>query len=144
MTENTETGIHWSFWAIGVFALLWNGLGAVNYVMQMNADDVATMPETHQAIINTRPAWATGGFAIGVFVGALGGALLLMRRSAAFHMFVASLIGVLVTMIHTVKVANSVIDFSRAEIFVMIVLPVIVAAFLVWYTRHIESRSWLR
>lgn len=69
--------------------------------------------------------------------------MLLLRKSAAVHMFVASLIGVLVTMIHTVQVPDSTIRFSASEIFVMIVLPVVVATCLVWYSRHIEQRGWL-
>ena len=68
----TDSKMHWSYWAIAAFALIWNVLGSVNYIMQMNPDIVATLPETHQAIINGRPGWATGGFAIGVFGGAFG------------------------------------------------------------------------
>jgi hypothetical protein len=131
--NNSTSKTHWSFWAMGAFALVWNVLGGANYIMQMNADMVATLPDTHQAIINGRPAWATAGFAVGVFGGAIGALLLLLRKPAALYVFIASLVGVLVTMIHTIQVARSVIPFSGMEIFVMIVLPVIVAAILVWY-----------
>jgi hypothetical protein len=144
MNDETKNGVHWSYWAIGAFALIWNVLGSVNYIMQMNPDIVATFPETHQAIINGRPAWATGGFAIGVFGGALGGLLLLLRKPAALYAFIASLVGVLVTMIHTVRVANSVIPFSLMETFVMIVLPAIVAGLLVWYTRMPASEVFVK
>ena len=140
MNDETVTRVHWSFWAIGAFALIWNVLGSMNYLMQMNADLVATMPDTHRAIIEGRPAWATGGFAIGVFGGALGGLLLLLRKPAAFYVFVASLLGIVVTMIHTVNVAMTKIDFSAGEIFVMIVLPAVVGAFLVWYAKRVESQ----
>ena len=129
--SNSKT--HWSFWAIGAFALVWNALGGMNYIMQMNADVVASLPDTHQAIINGRPSWATAGFAIGVFGGALGAVLLLLKKPAALYVFIASLLGVLVTMVHTIQVARTGIPFSGMEVFVMIVLPVIVAAVLIWY-----------
>lgn len=135
MADKAESSVHWSFWAIGAFALIWNVLGGVNYIMQMNPDLVASLPDTHQAIINGRPAWATGGFAIGVFGGAIGSILLLLRKPAALYVFVTSLLGILITMIHTGRVATSIIKFSPAEIVVMIVLPVLVAAFLVWYSK---------
>ena len=144
MNDETVAGVHWSFWVVGAFALIWNVLGSMNYLGQMNADLVATFPETHRAIIEGRPAWATGGFAIGVFGGALGGLLLLLRKSAANYLFVASLLGVIVTMIHTVRIASSTIKFSAFEILIMILMPVVVAAFLVWYSKRAESKGWIR
>ncbi len=143
MNEKTDAGIHWSFWVLAVFALLWNVLGSVNYLGQMNADLVATMPETHRAIIEGRPAWATGGFAVSVFAGALGGLLLLLRKSAAFFLFVASLLGAMVTMIHTIDVATSKIDFDTIEIGVMILAPLVVAAFFIWYSKQAEGKGWI-
>lgn len=143
MIEKTDAGIHWSFWVLAVFALLWNVLGSLNYLGQMNADLVATMPETHRAIIEGRPAWATGGFAVSVFAGALGGLLLLLRKSAAFYLFVASLLGAMVTMIHTIDVATSKVDFDTVEIGVMILAPLMVAAFFIWYSKQGEGKGWI-
>jgi hypothetical protein len=143
MNENTDAGVHWSFWVIAAFALIWNVLGSLNYLGQMNADLVATMPETHRAIIAGRPAWATGGFALSVFCGALGGLLLLLRKSAAFYLFVASLLGTMVTMVHTINVATSTIDFSASEIGVMILSPLVVAGLLIWYSRNTERKGWI-
>jgi len=79
-------------------------MGSLNFVMQMNADIVEGLPETHRAIIEGRPIWATAGFALAVFGGALGGLLLLFRISIAIHLFIASLLGAIVTMIHTINI----------------------------------------
>lgn len=142
MNNKTVKGIHWSFWLISMLALLWNVGGAANYLMQTNPEFVTTLPETQRAIIEGRPAWATGGFAIGVFGGALGCLLLLLRKSIARYVLIASLLGMLVTMIHTINVSSA-IDFSPVEILVMIVLPIIVAAFLVWYAIHAMGKAWI-
>jgi len=131
---------HWSFWVIGVFALLWNGLGAVNYLMQVNADTLAMYREAERAIIESRPAWATGGFAIAMFSGALGSILLLLKKSAAFYAFIVSLLGVILTAIHTAGVDY---DLSAGQIFAFAVMPLLVAAFLVWYSKLTERKGWI-
>ena len=79
MNNENVGGVHWSFWAIGAVALIFSGLGCMNFLSQMNAETVAAMPESYRAIVEARPAWATGAFAIAVFGGALGGLLLLVR-----------------------------------------------------------------
>jgi len=144
MNEETVSGVHWSFWAIGVITLVWNVMGAMNFVIQMNADMVAAMPETHRAIIESRPSWATAGFGVGVFGGALGCLLLLLRKSAANYLFLASLVGIIVTMIHTVRVANSAINFGLFDVSVMIIMPLVVAALLLAYSKHAQNRGWIR
>ena len=143
MDNENAVKIHWSFWTIGTAALIWNVLGGVNFFIQMDAETVASFPETHRAIIDGRPIWATGGFAIGVFGGAVGCLLLLLRKSAAYYVFIASLIGMIVTMFHTSNVAISKINFSLLELFVMIFLPVVVSVFLIWYSKRVESKGWV-
>ena len=144
MTKNNMTAVHWSFWLISILGLLWNVGGCINYIMQMNLEFVATLPGTHQAIIIERPVWATAGFAIGVFFGAIGCLLLLLRKSFTNSSFILSLVGIIVTMIHTVNVASSKIDFNLVEIFVMIILPFIVAILLLWYSKIVSKKHWIK
>ena len=143
MNDQAAGGPHRSFWAIGAAALIWNVMGAMNFFMQMEPDVVASMPETHRAIIEGRPAWATLGFAISVFGGALGGFLLLLKKSAAYYLFIASLLGTIATMVHTLGVGSSTTEFSSFELFMMILMPLLVPAFLVWYAKQAEGRGWI-
>ena len=143
MNDKTVGGVHWSFWVIGAIALIWNVMGVINLFMQMNADALAAMPEAQRAIIEGRPAWATGAFAIAVFGGALGCLLLLLRKSAAYYLFIASLLGMIVHMIPYLGMAGSTIDFGPFEISMYILMPLAVAAFLIWYSKQAESKGWI-
>jgi len=142
MKELDVGGVHWSFWTIGAVTLIWNVMGVINFMMQMNADMVATMPETHRAIIEVRPAWATGAFAIAVFGGALGCLLLLLRKTAAYYLFIASLLGVIVTMTPHLDMIGSTVN-DPFEIVTMIVMPLMVAVFLIWYTKQAMYKGWI-
>ena len=143
MSNEAIKGVHWSFWLVCILALLWNIGGAVNYIMQTNLEFVSTLPETHRAIIEGRPIWATGGFAVGVFGGAIGCLLLLLKKSQALYIFIISLLGIAITMVHTINVAASIISFSTSEIIVMIILPLVVAALLVWYSKIVIRKNWV-
>ncbi len=142
MSDDTEVSVHWSFWVISGIALVWNVMGVMNYLMQTNPEAVAAMPETHRGIIEGRPAWATGGFAISVFGGAVGGILLLVRKAAATYLLIASLAGTVLTMIHTFSIAES-LSMSLFETVLMMIMPLAVAVFLVWYARQSQSKGWI-
>ena len=140
MNDKTVGGVRWSFWTIGAVALIWNVMGVINFFAQMNPNVLAAYRESERAIVEGRPAWATGAFAIAVFGGALGCLLLLLRKSAAYYLFIASLLGVIVTMTHTLGVG---IDFGLGEILGIILMPLVVAAFLIWYSKQAESKGWI-
>ena len=131
--------VHWSFWLIGAITLLWNILGSVNFLMQMNPEMIAAYRESERAIIEGRPIWATLGFGLAVFGGSLGCLLLLLRRSAALYLFLASLVGVIVATFHTLSIG---IDFSIGEYIGIIFMPFVVAVFLIWYSIYITNKSW--
>lgn len=141
MNDKSNSGVHWSFWVIGAIALIWNAMGVVNYFMQMNPDVLEMYRESERAIIAGRPAWATGGFAIAVFGGALGSLLLLLRKSLATYLFIASLVGVIGAMLHTLGAG---IEFGVGEILGIILMPLVVAAFLIWYSKYVEGKGWYR
>jgi len=133
MNDTNAGGIHWSFWVISALMLIWNIMGCINFFMQMNPEMVNSYRETEQAIISGRPAWATVAFAVAVFGGALGCFLLMLKKSVSFYLFIASLLGVVVTMIHTLSAG---IEFGTGEILAIILMPLVVAAFLVWLYRE--------
>ena len=139
MNDRTAGGVHWSFWIISAFTLMFNIMGVMNYFVQMNADSLASFPESYRPIIEGRPAWATTAFAIAVFGGSLGCLLLLLRKSAAFYVLIASLIGVIVTMMHIFGVAG----LRSFEIWIGVLMQLVVTAFLIWYSKWGERRDWI-
>ena len=138
MNDKAVGGIHWSFWVISVVTLIFNVMGVINYFVQMNADSLASFPESYRSIIEGRPAWATVAFAIAVFGGSLGCLLLLLRKSVAFYVLIASLLGVIVTMMHIFDVAG----FSSFEIWLGVLMQLMVTAFLIWYSKLAERKGW--
>lgn len=140
MAETKSAGIHWSFWAISVVTLIWNAMGAANFVVQMLPDMITAYPESEQAIIMGRPLWATVAFGIAVFAGAVGCIALLMRKSSAYFLFIASLIGVIITMVHTF---SSGFKFETAETLGLVFMPIIIAVFLIWYAKFAERKGWI-
>ena len=137
MNDKTVGGVHWSFWVIGVVALIWNVMGGINFFMQMNPDLLADYPEAARTLVEGRPAWATAGFAVAVFGGALGCILLLLKKSAAYYLFIASLLGVIVTNIHTFGITGS------TEIWVGSLMSLAAAVFLTWYSKRVERKGWI-
>lgn len=141
MDNKPEVKIHWSFWVLGLFMLLWNLMGCINFLIQMNPEMISSYRDTEQAIIQGRPIWATISFAVAVFGGALACVVLLLRRALSYYLFIVSLLGVIITTIHTLGID---VQFSGGEIIGIIVMPNAVAVFLVWYSKYVENKSWLR
>lgn len=144
MKRSQLRSVHWSFWLIAVLLLLWNAMGVLNYLVQtMNPEAVAAMPESHQALIEQRPAWATGAFALAVFGGVIGCLFLLCRLRIALYFFWVSLVCVIVQMIPTIQLAST-FEFSIFELVMTLALPLLIAMFLVWYTRRAIRRRQIR
>ena len=55
-------------------------------------------------------------------------------------MFIASLLGVIVAMTHAIGIG---IDFGFGEVLGIILMPLVVAAFLIWYSKQAESKGWI-
>ncbi len=128
---------HWSFWGICIVALIWNVMGSTNFVMQTNPELVANYPEAAQSLIASRPLWATIAFAIAVFGGVLAEILLLLKKAVAYYLFIVSFLGVLITNIHTFQVSSAV------DIWVGSFMSLLIAAFLIWYSKLVKRKRWV-
>ncbi len=133
----SEIKIHWSFWVICIAALIWNIMGSINFVMQMNPEMVAKFPEDAQSLIKSRPLWATIAFAVAVFGGVLAEILLLLKKATAYYLFIASFVGVIITNIHTFEVSSAI------DIWVGSFMSFVIAAFLIWYTKYVQRKGWI-
>lgn len=134
---------HWSFWLIGVVALIWNGLGVLNFFMQFNPEAMEMMPEWWHAVIENRPMWAMLSMVVAVFGGAFGAILLLVRKRWALQVFMASLTGVVLTMVHSLSVVGPMVEVGFRQVFEAVVMSIVVGVFLIWYTHFAKGRSWL-
>lgn len=125
---------HLSFWIVAIAGLIWNMMGSMNYIMQTNPETVAQMLDVYQMIINGRPSWATAGFAIAVFGGSVGCILLLLRKNVAVPVFMLSLAGIVLTLIHATMLVGMVPSS---------VLSVLVGGALLWYATIARRKNWL-
>lgn len=138
MNDKAVVDVHWSFWAIGAVGLIFNFMGCFNFISQMNAENVASMPDVYRMMVENRPAWGTGAFAIAVFGGALGCLLLLLRKSFAVYVFVVALAGTVVAQLPFLGTA----DFPAAA-WIGWLSQLVVGAFLIWYSKQTESKAWI-
>ena len=136
--NETHIKPHWSFWVICVIALIWNLMGSINFTMQMDPEMLANYPDEAKSLVETRPFWATIAFAIAVFGGLLGDIFLILRKAIAYYLFIASLVGVIVTNIHTFQVSGAI------DILIGSLMSVIVAAFLIWYAALVKGKEWIK
>lgn len=131
------------FWVIAGAALLWNLMGVSAYLFEALSSPEAIQAaygEPEAAAVLTRPAWATGIFAVAVFGGALGCLGLLLRRKWALWFLVASLAAVIAQQIYIWGMTDAAAHMSGGDWIMPIMIP-IVAVFLVWFARRkIASR----
>jgi hypothetical protein len=149
MATHARTPLH--LWIVGALALLWNGFGAYDYVMtrMRNTDYLAGMmptvdPNAMLAWVDAFPAWASAGWALGVWGGLAGSILLLMRNRWAVPAFAVSLIGALLGLGYQILAAPPLAGAEGAMNAIMPYVIVIVALALFLYARAMKAKGVLR
>ena len=145
MSDSTTTQAPRSFWIISGIALVWNLLGVMAYVMHVTMSDEAraALPAAEQALYENVPAWATSAFAIAVFAGALGCVAMLLRKTWAIPLLLASLLGAVAQNIHSFFMSDVLAVYGPGSA-VMPAVVIIIGIALVFYARTAHSRGWLR
>ncbi|MEZ4387180.1 MAG: hypothetical protein R3D98_06305 [Candidatus Krumholzibacteriia bacterium] len=96
-------------WVIGIIALLWNCVGAFDYLMTetRNAAYMAQFSQEQLDYFYGFPAWVVAFWALAVWSGVLGGILLLLRRRLAAPVFLVSLVAMVVTAVHNYGISDA-------------------------------------
>lgn len=142
MSESTKPPA--LFWVISALAAVWYLMGCLAYfgMTQMTTE---TVTEAYGAgfaeIFATKPAWATGAFAIAVFVGLLGCIALLLRKKWAKILFIISLLG---TIIHDIwGVSAGTLQHVGTSDKVMTVVVVLIGIFMIWFAHKKTAKGYL-
>ncbi len=133
-----------SFWVISIVALIWNGLGVFQYLMQafMTEEIKATLPEAERALYENIPAWVTAAFAIAVFGGLLGSFFLLLRKKIARPLFLISLLAIIIQMSYNLFMSKAT-EVYGPEGLIIPVMVIIIGVFLLLYTKSSIKKGWL-
>ena len=94
-TSHETAAIPAWFWVAAGLALAFEAFGCFMYLAQVSADRAA-LPLDQRAMWDATPAWMVAAYAIAVWVGLVGAALLLLRRRLAVALLLVSLLAVVV------------------------------------------------
>ena len=126
-----KTPVH--LWIVGVLALLWNAMGAFDYLATHLRLEfyMSQFSEEQLAYFYGFPAWAVAGWAFGVW-GAFAGSIgLLLRKKWSVWAFGISLAGMVVSSIYNLVLSNGAeIMGSSGMIFTAFIWVVAISLFL--------------
>lgn len=130
-----KTPIH--LWIVGVLALLWNFMGAFDYLAtQLKLESyMGQFTQEQLDYFYGIPAWAVSGWAIAVWIGLAGTVGLLLRRKWSVVAFAISLAGLAISSIYTLFLSNG-LEIMGGTATIMTVLVWVIAIFLVWYSKQ--------
>lgn len=134
----------WHLWVIGVLTLVWNAIGAFDYLAtQLQLEDymAAFTPEQLDYFYGF-PAWLVAFWALAVWSALAGSLALLFRSRLAVALFLISLVAMIVTSIHNFVFTNGAEVMEQAGVIFSIVIAV-VAVLLVLYSRAMAARHVL-
>lgn len=145
----TDTTIKtpWHLWLVGVFALLFNGVGAFDYVMSKTQGArymaEAGMTPAQITYYQAMPIWIQADWAIGVWGAVLGSVLILLRRRQAVPVLIVSLAAFLLMQIYIFGLTDGRAIMGPP----MAITSAVITAFLlvfIWYAWPITRRGVLR
>jgi uncharacterized membrane protein len=135
----------WWFWLVALLATLWNSGGVMDFTMTHTRNEayMAAYTEAQRAYFYGYPLWASAVWAMGVFGAFLGAILLFFRSRFAFHAFIISLTGMVLSFSYQFfsEAPDDLYNFANMAFTAAIWL---VAVLLLWYSVAMQKRGILR
>ena len=150
MTDATPPAVKtpWHLWLVGVLALLWNAMGALDFTMTQAHNEAylkAFTPE-QKAYYFSLPSWVVLTWCVATWGSLLGSLLLLLRQRLACHVFGTALVCSLITFIYDYGLSDGLKVMGAMATGILIFCGVIItiAVFLLVYARAMKKRGVLR
>jgi hypothetical protein len=129
---------------VGVLALLWNAMGAFDYLMTetQNEGYMGRFTPEQLEYFYGFPAWLVAFWAIAVWGGVLGAILLLLRKRFAVETFLVSFVAMVVTTIRNYLFSDG-LEAAGGSGLVFSVVIFVVALLLYLYARAMKNKGVL-
>lgn len=146
MSDEVKRGVGIMFWIVAVVFLIWNLFGCAIYLMdRLSSDEALSAMKNGEALLASReayPIWATAAFAIAVWGGLVGAALIIMRKKSAAPVFIISLIAAVICFIP--NFIMPVVQAAGGETYwVMPVIVVVIGSIEIWWSRRKSALGYL-
>lgn len=142
MSQAVKAPVH--LWIIGVVTLLWNLMGAYDYLMTQTKNETY-MGKFEQAQLDyfySFPTWVEATWALAVWGGVLGSILLLLRKRWAVPVFLVSFATMALTAVYNFGLSNGMEVMGwTGLIFTVVIFVVSLGLWL--YSRAMQSRGVL-
>ena len=140
--NNVKAPVH--LWIIGIVSLLWNALGAFDYLATKMRLDFYMSQFTAEQLeyFYGFPAWMVAAWAVGVWGALLGTLALLMRKAWAVWLYGASLLGLAVSTVYNFVLSDGAAIMGEPAVIFTAVIWVI-ALFLFFYAKAMARRGVL-
>jgi len=141
--QRRKTPVH--LWIVGAVALLWNAVGAVDYIAtQLRLEGyMSQFSQAQLEYFYSFPAWAVAAWATAVWFALFGSVALLLRRRLACLLFTISLAAMLVSTLYSFVLSDGAAMMGSGGV-VFSGLIFVIAVLLVWYSTAMTTRGVLR
>ena len=136
----------WHLWVVGIVGTLWSAMGAMDYVMtklRIESYMASFTPEQLEFFYGL-PVFIVACWATAVWCGVAGAILLLLRKSVAVGLFLASLVAMFITAIHNYGISNGfeIMGDTFSLVFTAIIFLASIGLYL--YARAMQKRGVLK
>ena len=131
-------------WIVGVLALLWNAVGAFDYLatQTQNESYMSQFTPEQLTFFYGLPTWVVAFWALAVWGGVLGAVLLLLRKRLAVKVLLIAFVSMIITSIHNFALSNG-LEVMGSEGLMFSGLIFVIALGLWLYARAMAARGVL-
>jgi hypothetical protein len=134
-----------SVWIVAIIGLLWNLMGVYQFYIgnyDLESLRASVSPEEY-SIMESLPMWYSALFAIAVFSGVIGCALLLTKKKIAILFFMVSLLTVLIAELYWL-ISTNIMEVSGAIATAMPLTVLAISIFLYFYSKGAAGKKWIK
>jgi len=137
----------WHLWVVGIVSLLWNAVGAMDFVMTQMRNEAYLKAFTPEQLeyFHSFPLWAVTCWGVATWGSLLGSALLLARRGLAYQVFVGSTVCMVLTTLYSFGLSDGLkVMGGGAGMIIFNALIFIIGILLLVYAKSMRQRGVLR